>query len=195
MQLAGTIKHAGRRNDLGEYSLLIIPGPEAHENIKNAHRDVDAFFPSALHPQICIADFMIKEEMEATLFRWIQNICNLHPRFSMSLNNYSSFPPHTIYLRIQDAEPVKKLINSLSMLNSFIIANECPPIQFTVRPHLIIASGLPDHVYEEAVSIFSAKSFYETFSVEKLVLIKKNISGTGETINTFSLPASPLLFE
>ncbi len=51
--------------------------------------------------------------MEDTLIRWIQRICNRYSSFDLTLNNYSGFPPHTIYLRVQDPEPFRELMRQL----------------------------------------------------------------------------------
>jgi hypothetical protein len=195
MDLAKGISEINTRNDLWEYSLMIFPGYEVNDKIYEEHKSFNQLIQSRLKPQICIAGFILKEEMEGTMCRWIQNICNLHSDFFIELNNYSSFPPNTIYLRIQNEAPLKKLSNALTMLNSFITANDCPPIQITSRPHLAVATGLSNYVYEEAINIFSAKTFHEIFHVDKLVLIKKDITGKSRTINTFTLPAAPYLYE
>lgn len=195
MDQAEGIREIKCRNDLWSYSLMIFPDHEVHDKISTEQNVLDELLQSRLKPHVCIADFMIKEEMETIMCRWIQNICNLHSDFHIELNNYSCFPPNTIYLRIQNTAPLKKLTNALTMLNSFITANECPPIQISTRPHLVIAAGLSNYVYEEAVSIFSARTFHENFHVDKLILVKKEITGECRSINTFTLPSAPCLLE
>ena len=195
------IKNVSRK-DLQRYSLVVFPCNELHKKIQheiNAARKNEGCTSTAttdlLKPHIDCADFLISEEMEATLFRWIQNICNLHTSFSLQLNNYSSLPPSTIYLRILDADPIKKLCNALSILNSFISANNCPVPEVNKKPHLVIATGLSEYEYEKAIKKLSGESFHEMFHVDKLVMVKKDISGRCSVINTFTLPAAPFLYE
>lgn len=47
-------------------------------------------------PHITLAVFQAGEEVEDTLIRWIQRICQQHRSFEIALNNYSGIPPHTI---------------------------------------------------------------------------------------------------
>jgi hypothetical protein len=143
------------------------------------------------NPNISIAQFQAKEIMEETLERWIQNICLLHNSFEIRLNNFSSLPPHTIYLRILDPMPINHICNQLKMLNGFIESNNCPPLVLNSRPYLAVASGLPEYVYDKAVKEYAQRCFSQSFSVEKLVLLKKQgLYATSQVVSSFRLATS-----
>lgn len=178
--------------DLWEYLLVASPTIEVFNTIV---AEKEMFYENygyklaiQTKPHIAIAGFSAKEEMEGTLARWIQNVCNLQKSFVVSLNNYSGFPPHTIYLRIQNEEPFKRLANGLKILDGFIQSNECPPLKLISKPHLTIAAGLPQLIYETAINEYSRKIFHESFRVEKLSLLKRDAYMNCNLINTFILP-------
>lgn len=181
-------------NNRFDYTLVVFPDAESDEKIRTEKTEFAEQYPfqslKKQNPYIILAGFTAKEEMEDTLVRWIQNICNLQGSFSITLNNFSGFPPNTIYLRIQDHSCFKPITNALKILDGFIRSNECPPLHIIEKPHLIIAQGLPQYVYEPAIKEYAGKSFHAHFNVNKLVLLKTDTYGTEQVINTFRLPAA-----
>ena len=111
--------------------------------------------------------------MEETLIRWMQRIFSMHESFGVTLNNYSGFPPHTIYLRVQDAEPFQRLIKKLKVINEYISSCSCPPVRYIANPHLSIARRLHEEVYFKALTRYAHKSFHESFVVSELLLLRR----------------------
>jgi 2'-5' RNA ligase len=182
--------------NLWEYLLFAHPNQEVFDKVIEEKM---FFYENYGHklavqtkPHITIANFLAKEGMEATLGRWIQNVCNLQNSFTVTLNNYGGFPPHTIFLRIQNAEPFKKLANALRILDGFIQSNDCPPLKLISKPHLTIARQLPEFIYETAIKDYSQKIFHESFKVDKLILLKRDAYMKCHLNNTFILPPPPL---
>jgi 2'-5' RNA ligase len=151
---------------------------------------------SKTQPHITIANFLAKESMEETLIRWIQRICTQQHSFKVTLNNYSGFPPHTIYLRVQNDQPFQKLAKDLKMLNEYIRSCSCPPVKIISKPHLSIARKLPEEVYFKALTQYAHKSFHESFLVKELQLLKrKHQYDSCKRINVFGLsPEENTLF-
>jgi len=180
--------------DLWEYLLVAQPNEEVNEKVlveKDFFRSNYEFVVKT-KPHITIANFLSKELMEETLGRWIQNICNLHTSFNVTLNNFSGFPPHTIYVRVQDPQPLKKLAAALKILDGFIQSNDCPPLYLVTKPHVTIAEALPERIYNEAVKEYAQRSFHASFTVEKLLLLKRDASMKYHLVNTFILPGQTL---
>ena len=179
-------------HNLWEYLLVAHPDAQVYEKVvseKNFFTN-DHGYPLAAqsHPHITIASFLMKEAMEETIIRWIQNICNLHPAFNATLNNFNGFPPHTIYIRVQDPQPFKKLANALKIIDGFIQSNDCPPLQVVTKPHITIAKGLPEHLYNKAIKEYAQRSFHASFKVDRLNLLKRDASMKCQLLNTFILP-------
>ena len=177
---------------LNEYILLAKPDEAIHEKLVAETRIFyDKYkekFSEKTAPHIKVAAFFAKEEMEETILRWMQRICSMQQSFSVTLNNYSGFPPHTIYLRVQNARPFHKLAKELGVINNYVSSCSCPPMKIFSNPYLSIAKKLPEDVFFEALTQYAHKSFHESFLVNELLLIKrKHASGECRPVNLFAL--------
>lgn len=183
---------------LWEYRLLANPDEYVFQKVKEEkQRFFDEFgAETALktHPHITVATFLAKDVLEATLRRWIQKICSCKQRFTVTLNNYSGFPSGVIYLRIQETEPFERLAKQLKVIDGFLRDNHCPPLQLS-PPHMTIARRLTAPVYEKAVWAFSQRCFHESFTLNELVLLKRNGRyNKWEHVDRFPLQTAPGLF-
>ena len=144
-------------------------------------------------PHITLAAFRAGEEVEDTLIRWIQRICNQQKNFEVALNNYSGIPPHTIYLRVQDPQPFRELMTQLRAIDDFVRPSGWPApsderVSLNNRPYLSIAGGLTERVYNKAMPDYSRKTFHGVFKVDELVLLKRGHSfAPCKTVNIFRL--------
>lgn len=125
-------------------------------------------------PHITIANFLAREPMEETIIRWIARICSNRQSFTVSLNNYSGFPPHMVYLRVQNPKPFQELAHELKVIDHYVRSNACPPAHLIKTPHLTIARKLPEAIYHKALMDYSQKTFHETFTVNELVLLRRS---------------------
>lgn len=187
-----------------EYLLVIYPYGELRDKLLDEQRQFSSDYglqattimsggpagpaPAGNKPHITVAAFQAGEPMEDTLIRWIQRICNRHKSFDITLNNYSGFPPHTIYLRVQDPQPFRELMQQLRAIDDFIRSSGCPPVNLISRPFLSIAGGLTEQVYNKAMPDYSRRDFHDTFHVGELVLLKRMHSFDAcKTVNIFRL--------
>lgn len=166
------------RNDVLEYLLVACPDGNVHNKIVEVKQ---SFFDVYNHkvavksrPDITVANFLAKESMEETLIRYIHRVCSQNKCFTVTLNNYSGFPPHTIYVRVQDPEPFRHLAVQLKVVDQYVQSNGCPPATFLFRPHLPIARGLDSNLYNKAMMDYSQQTFHESFRLDELVLLKRN---------------------
>src|ERR1017187_274799 len=107
-------------NGLNEYLLIAKPDKTVYEKVMagkqffyDEYKDKIAI---KTEPHITITNFVAKEAMEDTIIRWMANIFNKQQSFPVALNNYSGFPPHTIYLHIQNAQPFQQLAKELKVV-------------------------------------------------------------------------------
>ncbi len=164
-------------NGYFEYMLVVKPGGELDEKLmtekKIFYDDFKEKNAVATRPYITVASFPAKEGMENTIIRWMQRICSKQHSFSVTLNNYSGFPPDTIYLRIQNEEPFRQLAKELSVVNAYISSGSCTPMLLTPRPHVSISGKLREEVFFKALTQYAHKSFHESFLVNELLLLKR----------------------
>src|SRR5579872_671571 len=207
---AGLPEKGGKR---AEYLLVIYPGGELQEKLMKEQDQFAADYglQIGLHnkprvvmnrpfvvmnrpfvvmnrPFVTLAAFQAGEVMEEMLIRWIQRISNCYTSFDLTFNNYSGFPPHTIYLRVQDPWPFRMLMQQLRAIDEFIRSSGCPPAHLFNRPFLTIAGGLTEQVYNKALPDFSRRTFHDTFHVGELVLLKRTHAFDAcRTVNIFRL--------
>jgi 2'-5' RNA ligase len=178
--------------DVFEYVLVIQPSGAVVEKL----REEQLFFQQVydkqgtvrFNPQIKVAGFRARESMEATIIRWMQNICSLQKSFPITFNNYSGFPTGSIHLRIMEHEPFHQLTKELTVVDDFIKSSGFPQMRMVSKPHMTIASKLDQRIYEKAMVDFSQKCFFESFIANELVLVKrKNAFEKGKVVNVFGL--------
>jgi 2'-5' RNA ligase len=164
-------------NEPFEYLLVAHPGKEVCEKVmaekETFYEDFKEKIAIKTQPHITVANFYAKESMEDTIIRWMQKIFVNQQSFPVTLNNYGGFPPHTIYLRVQNATPFHQLTKELKVLNEYISSCSCPPMKLISRPHLSIARKLPEEIYFRALTQYARKSFHESFMVNELLLLKR----------------------
>jgi hypothetical protein len=139
-------------------------------------------------PHITVAKYMAKEGMEETIERWVQRICNLQKSFKVILNNFGGYPPHTLYIRVQNPQPFHSLVSQLKVIDSYVTGNSGHPVQFASKPHLPLAKKLPDDLYNKALFDYASRDFHESFVVNELVLLKRKNNGDAfQTVGIFRL--------
>lgn len=183
---------SGGGSSRAEYLLVIYPYGELQDRLLDEQQQFSSDYGLQMNvrnkPHITVAAFQAGEPMEDTLIRWIQRICNRYTSFDITLNNYSGFPPHTIYLRVQDPQPFRELMQQLRAIDDFIRSSGCPPVNLIGRPYLSIAGGLTEQVYNRAMPEYSRKDFHDTFHVSEMVLLKRVHSFDAcKTVNIFRL--------
>jgi len=185
-------KLAAPGDGLQEYLLVVWPDAGVYNQMKLIEQqfyiDYGVKPPPGLKPHIKVAGFHAQEVMEETLIRWIERICSRHKSFPVTLNNYSGFPPHTIYLRVLDPRPFAQLSRELRAVDELIRSSWCPPANLVTKPYLGVATKLPGQVYDQAMPDYSKRTFHASFMVKELLLLRRDRqSGACKTLTIFRL--------
>lgn len=162
-----------------EYLLVVHPNEETFNQLRKEKENFSSEYNVSIAkktlPHITIANFLAKESMEETLIKWMHKIISHQQSFDVMINNFSGFPSSkTVYARIQNHEPFKQLATSLKTINTYINDNGFPNAKLINHPHMTIARSLQQHVYDKAIMDYSRKTFHANFTVDKLVLLKRN---------------------
>lgn len=182
--ITSTINHyrqashfTSKRGDLWEYLLVANPDTTVGDLImaekQSFYKKYDQQVTVKTKPHITVANYLAKEDMEATIERWMQRICNQRKSFRVMLNNFGGFPPHTLYIRVQNPQPFQALVQQLKAIEEYINDNSGYPVKFTGNPHLTVARRLPDDIYNKALFEYASRDFHESFVVNELVLLKR----------------------
>lgn len=185
--------------NLWEYMLLANPDGSVHRQVMEEKKYFGDKYETEIAtktlPHITIANFLAKEMMEDTICRWIQSVCSQQYSFTVTLNNFSGFPTHAIFIRVQNPQPFKRLASRLTVLDDLLKTNGCPALQVVSKPHMTIARQLPEEIYNEAIKEYAQRSFHEVFTLDKLVLLKRDSRyKEWEHVNYFYLPPERNLF-
>jgi 2'-5' RNA ligase len=178
--------------DFYEYLLVAHPPEEVYDQIKKEKEYFSSEFNVSVakktFPHITVANFLAREEMEETIIRYMRRIFSTQKSFGVVLNNYSGFPEHTVFARVQDHQPFKQLASSLKVIDQYVKSNGCPPAKLIAHPHLTIARRLQKDVYDKAMFDYSRKIFHASFHADELILLKrKNQFEKCKTANVFKL--------
>jgi 2'-5' RNA ligase len=146
-------------------------------------------------PHITVAKFDCIEQAEDDLCECIQKVCNLQYSFTVALKDFKGFPPHTIYIHVNNPEPFRALAENLRRINKLLSTDKCR-ITFLVNiPHMTIARQMVKEVYRKAMSEYELLSFHDSFVLNKLVLLKrKPNSESWQHVKEFMLPTVRTLF-
>ena len=161
-----------------EYLLLAKPGEEVFKKVTTEKEIFSLYYKvnaaKKTLPHITVANFLAKEIMEETLIKWMNKIISNQYSFDVMLNNFSGFPSsHTIYARVQNHEPFKQLAASLKTIDEYVRSNGFPRAMLINHPHMTIAKRLQANVYERALKDYSQKTFNTSFTVNELILLKR----------------------
>jgi 2'-5' RNA ligase len=161
-----------------EYLLVINPNNIVNEKVKEEKRlfknNYDSGLSIGAHPHITLAAFLAKESMEEKLTLLLQQVCDRHNQFSVSLNDFGGFPPHTIYIKVKNPKPFQNLKTSLKLVEDYLKKEGCPSIQYSGKPHLTVARKIVKDVYRTAIQTYGSRSFKELFVATELILLKRD---------------------
>ena len=192
--------NASIKRDQCVYELVFKLGEDISRQIR---LEQEAFYSNFLAQQkklpmtdILACRLVASELMEETLIRWMQRIISAQSAFTVTLNNYSGFPPGTVYLRVQDHKPFKQMSASLQVVDQYIRSNDCPPADLTIRPQVIIADHISPAIYDKAIMDYAQRSFYASLELTQLTLLKKKVpSDSFKQVCIFQLrPAGTLAY-
>lgn len=160
-----------------EYLLVAHPNEDVSKKISEeqiAFRNMyDEKAVVQKKPELLIASFAAWPWMEDTLIRWLHRVCSQYRSFAVTLNNYSGFPPNTIYARIQEQTPFYQLTAQIKVIDQYLVSNGCGELKLNYRPHFFIAKGIDSSIYDHAMPEYSRKTFHESFILTELVLKKR----------------------
>ncbi|MBL7743978.1 MAG: 2'-5' RNA ligase family protein [Chitinophagaceae bacterium] len=162
---------------LFEYLLIVTPRKDVYNKVMEEKHYFSRTYAQPVatktQPHITISDFLAWDSMEDSIIRWLQRIIKEQKSFPVILNNYSGFPDHTIYVRVQDPVPFKELAARIKAIDPYIKKSDHQSAKFISYPHMTIARRLPKQVYEQAIKDYAGKDFVASFTVTELVLLRR----------------------
>ncbi len=120
-----------------------------------------------------VARFEALSRLEDTIGRWTQRICSEQTSIKLVVNNFSGTPSHTVFARILDQAPLKKLVTQLRKLDQYLTGNGQPPLNAVNRFSLTVAENVDTEGFENLLYRLGRVEFIDQLHVKKLLLQKK----------------------
>jgi len=171
---------------INEYLLVIQPNEDLCERIMTLkqHFSTNYQCPQAMYlkPQITLIKFSQYELAESRFVNRLRNVASANPSFMITLNNFGSFPSHTIYLNIQTTNQITELTKELKQVQAYIKPDAQHKPHFITEPFISIAQKLLPWQYEKGWLELSNTHFNASFTVNEILLLKKKDGSNGYKI-------------
>lgn len=162
---------------LQEYLLIARPDAAALEQLMSERKLFASQFqrPQLLQGEqhICIASFLLGDQMEPTFIRWMHRALGETAGFSINISSFGADHKHTIYLRIENQQPFAQLAKTLEPIDRQIRSFGSPGIDFNANVHLPLVARLDQATYQAATAIYAEKKISASFDIKELVLVKR----------------------
>lgn len=162
---------------VAEYLLVLEP----HEALKQTIQSVKQHFadtydcPTAVYskPHITLLKCMQFSMAETRWMPKLKRIVEAAAPFMVELENFGSFPTHTIYIQVKTKNQLVELVKSLKEIQSLIKLDKEHKPHFITDPHLTIARQLQHWQFEQGWREYENSEFSGRFMADHVLLMRK----------------------
>ncbi len=182
---------------LSEYAtadyLLVL---EPHEALREEIMQVKNYFGKTYDcaasvsgkPNITLVRFTQYEMIEQRIVRRLQMIATEHASFVVELNDFGSFPSHSIFLNVTTKNQIIELVKSFRPIQHLLKIDKDRKPHFITDPYINIARKLLPWQYEKGWLEMSNTHFSGKFVADQLLLLRKREGEKRyETLRKFKL--------
>ncbi|SJZ33770.1 2'-5' RNA ligase family protein [Sediminibacterium ginsengisoli] len=192
---AGLVKTGSYHNrvqpeSLNTYALVACPDTVVRAQLAAEKEYMQTTYDAGTAAGGCImlAHFTAREDMEATLIRWMHRIISAQKSFRVHLNRYGGVPPHSIYLGIEDHSPFRQLATEMQVVEQYIRSYGNAEVKLISQPFLPLITHLPEPVYQRITADYADRHFHAFFEIKELVLLRRSHDYDGcRQVNLFGL--------
>jgi 2'-5' RNA ligase len=132
--------------------------------------------PSALigKPNVTLARFESTEMLEPKIMSRLQLISSGIKPFSVELQNFGSYPMHSLFINIINQGHVNELVLKLKGARTLMKRSGKDP-HFVEEPLVPVAIRLWKEKYKEVITEYSNKKFYGKFHADSMLLLKRGV--------------------
>lgn len=165
---------------IAEYLLVVQP----HEDLSNRIMQEKQAFATTFdcstavfgQPQIVIAKIVQRIWSEPNWLRRIARTLSETSPFTITLENYGSFPSHSIYLQVKTKTAIVSLVKALRQHGKYLYYDAAYKPHFITEPHLTIARKLLPGQYEKAWQAYRHQFFSGMFLAKEVLLLRRRLS-------------------
>ncbi|MFT3937109.1 MAG: 2'-5' RNA ligase family protein [Chitinophagaceae bacterium] len=164
---------------INEYLVVLSPHEELRNKIKSVKDDFYEAYqaPNAKwgKPHITLVNFLQYAMMEDRIVNRFKTVAMGYHPFKVELQNFGSFPAHTIYINVTTKEPIKNLVKEMRPFQQLMKLNKDNKPHFIDEPHLTIARKLQPWQYEKGWLEYSQKHFTGRFIADSFLLLRRQV--------------------
>ena len=159
-----------------EYLLALKPSDDLVEKIagvkNNFFEEYKTESAKWSKPHITLIKFSQLLMMEDRIVNKLKTLAMSMMPFKVELNNFGSFPSHTIYINIESKASVQKLVKHLKPAQSLLKTKDTKP-HFIDNFYITIARQISQDQYEKAWLEYQHLSFSGKFIAENMLLLRR----------------------
>lgn len=159
-----------------DYLLVLQPHIELSNEINKIKIDFAEKYnaPSAKYgkSQLTLVKYRQYEMMEERIVHRLHNITSSVSEFKIELENFGSFPTHSIYINVTTKVPVQSLVKQIKTMQQLLKHKDTKP-HFIEEIGFTIARKLLPWQYEKAWLEYSHSVFNGRFIADHMLLLKK----------------------
>lgn len=166
--------------NVSEYLLVLKPNDELWNKIKKVKDEFankyNAPLARGLKPHIALATFTVWAMAEEKVVQRLQHIAMGLSPIKIELNNYGSFPSHTIYINVTTKVPIQTLVKEIKEAQRILRTNNEHKPHFIEAPHIAIARKLKPWQFEQGWLEYSHRQFTGRFIADSMLLLKRSVN-------------------
>ncbi len=187
----------GKELKPAEYLVVLAPHEDLYNKIMKLKQEFAATYENtmttALKLHIAIVRFSQYEMKEQQLQNRIKLLAMSLPAFKVDLEDFGSFPSHTIYIKVKTQEPIKAIAKKLKEAQTLMTINKDNKPHFMSEPHIAIARKLLPWQYEKGWLEYSNSHFKGSFIADQLLFLKRaSGSKAYQVVDRFKLENLPV---
>ena len=162
---------------VNEYQLVLAPHEELRNKIRSAR---ETFFkkyqitgPKNQSVNLCLLKFFNREMMEEKIIHRLQVLSMGQAPFKVEINDFGSFPSHSVIFKINTRLPIQNLTSQLKPYGRLLKMNQELKPQFFDEPYFLLAGRLKPWQYEQGWLEYSHKHFTGRFIADSMLLLKR----------------------
>jgi 2'-5' RNA ligase len=160
-----------------DYLLVLEPHEALREEIMQVKKQFGETYECAASvtgkPNITLVKFQQYEMIEQRIVYRIQLIATEHASFVVELNDFGSFPTHSIFLNVSTKNQMVALVKSFRPIQHLLKIDKDRKPHFITDPYITIARKLLPWQYEKGWLEMSNTHFSGKFVADHLLLLRK----------------------
>jgi len=160
-----------------DYMLVLEPHEALREEIMRVKKQFGETYDCAASvtgkPNITLVRFTQYEMIEQRIVRRLQMIATEHASFMVELNDFGSFPSHSIFLNVTTKNQIVELVKSFRPIQHLLKIDKDRKPHFITDPYINIARKLLPWQYEKGWLEMSNTHFSGKFVADHLLLLRK----------------------